>query len=339
MTPEVDVVVLTFGAEDYVETALATVLASEGVRAHIWLVDNGNTTRAVARLEENPDITVLRPGRNLGFAGGVNHGAAHGRAATLVVLNSDARVDPDALRRLVDVAAEPEVAIATASLRLAGRPGLINSAGNPWHISGLSWAGANGQRATEHAVRRAAPIASGAAFAIRRHRWGELGGFWDAYFTYHEDTDLSVRAWQRGWRVDYVPDAVVEHEYDFGRNPRKLAHVERNRLLVLATLFERRTLLVLAPVLLATEVAIGSWALLGGWFGYKVAGWRWLWRHRSEITRRRAHVQSQRRHSDRDLAALLTPRIDSSVVALPAPLLATVNPLLTAYWALVRTRL
>lgn len=331
-----DVVVLTFGREPLIKVTLDSVLSSEGIRAHLWLVDNGNTTGAVHRLPSHPQITILRPGRNLGYAGGVNHGAAHGSAATLVVLNSDVRVARDALAKLVAIAAEPEVALATASLRLAGRPDLINSAGNPLHMSGLSWAGYNGRSAAEHERRRAAPIASGAAFAIRRRRWAELGGFWDVYFTYHEDTDLSLRCWQRGWRVEYVPDAVVEHEYDFSRHPRKLAYVERNRLLVLATHYEARTLLLLAPVLAATEIALCAWALFGGWIGHKASGWVWLWRHRGEILARRARVQRERQCSDRELSWLVSSRLDNAVVAVPDALLRVANPLLAAYWSLVR---
>ena len=334
--PEVDVVVLTFGAEPFIRTTISAVLASEGVRVRVWLVDNGNTTDAVGGLESHPTITVLRPGRNLGFAAGVNHGAASGLAETLAVLNADAQVAPDALARLVAVAAEPEVAIASASLRLAGRPSVLNSAGNPLHITGLSWAGANGQPAAEHDRRRPAPIASGAAFAIRRRRWEELGGFWAAYFTYHEDTDLSLRCWQRGWRVDYVPDAIVEHQYDFGGGPRKLTHAERNRLLLLMTLYERRTLLLLAPVLLATEIAICVWALSAGWLGEKVSGWFWIWRHRGEIAARRSRMQRARTRSDRELSWMITTRLDTAVVRLPEGLLRAANPLLAAYWNLVR---
>ena len=334
--PEVDVVVLTYEAEPFLAEALDSVLASEGVRAHVWLVDNGNTTGIVDELVGNEQISVIRPGRNLGFAGGVNHAAAQGSGETLVVLNADARAHPQALARLVAVAAEPAVAIAAASLRLGGRPDVLNSAGNPMHISGLSWAGANGRPARLHTTRRAAPIASGAAFAIRRQRWDDLGGFWAPYFTYHEDTDLSWRCWQRGWRVDYVPDAVVEHSYDFGRNSRKLAYVERNRWLILLTLFQTRTLLLLAPVLLVTELAFCFWALVGGWLNGKIWGWAWIWRHRREVAARRSSVQQDRSCSDLELAWLFSARLDNAVVAVPGALLRVGNPILEVYWRLVR---
>ncbi len=334
--PEIDVVVLTYGVEPSIQRAIDSVLASEAVRPHVWLVDNGNTTDAIRTLDADPRVTVLRPGRNLGFAGGVNYGASFGRADTLVVLNADARADPGALARLVAVAAEPDVAIAAASVRLAGQPRVLNSAGNPLHMSGLSWAGAHGRVAADHDRRRAAPIASGAAFAIRRDRWDALDGFWAALFTYHEDTELSMRCWQRGWRVDYVPDAVVEHDYEFGRNPRKLAHVERNRLLILATLYEPRTLLLLAPVLLGTEIAMCIWAVRNGWLGAKLSGWVWIWRHRGAITARRAGVQRQRTRSDKELSWLFGTRLDNAVIDVPDALLRMVNPILAGYWRLIR---
>ena len=34
------------------------------------------------------------------------------------------------------------------------------------------------------------------------------------YFAYHEDTELSLRLWQRGRTVEYVPDAVVAHHIE-----------------------------------------------------------------------------------------------------------------------------
>lgn len=334
--PDVDVVILTYGAEPFIRAAVETVLSATGLCAHVWLVDNGNTTDAVHACEGRERVTVLRPGCNLGFAGGVNYGAAFGRADTLAVLNADARAAPEALAKLVAVAAEPDVGIAAASLRLAGQPAVLNSAGNPLHMSGLSWAGSSGRPAADHDHRRAAPIASGAAFAIRRRRWEELGGFWPALFTYHEDTDLSLRCWQRGWRVDYVPDAVVEHEYEFGRNPRKLAHVERNRLLILATHYQRRTLLLLAPVLVCTEIAMSIWAARDGWLGVKLSGWAWIWRHRGEVTARRVRLQRERTHSDRDLSWLFSTRLENDVVAVPDAVLAMANPILSAYWSLIR---
>ena len=52
---------------------------------------------------------------------------------------------------------------------------------------------------------------SGACFLARRQAFDELGGFDEAYFMYAEDIDLCWRAKQAGWKVNYVPGAVVTH--------------------------------------------------------------------------------------------------------------------------------
>lgn len=52
-----------------------------------------------------------------------------------------------------------------------------------------------------------------AASAIRRSVW-EVSPF-DERLRYSEDIDWTWRARQRGWRIRYVPDAVVAHSHDY----------------------------------------------------------------------------------------------------------------------------
>jgi len=53
----------------------------------------------------------------------------------------------------------------------------------------------------------------GGACAIRREAWLTLDGFREDLFMYYEDTDLSWRLRERGWRVVYVREAVAHHEH------------------------------------------------------------------------------------------------------------------------------
>ena len=72
------------------------------------------------------------------------------------------------------------------------------------------------------------------------------------------------------------------------------------------TLFERRTLLALAPALVLLEVAMLGLALRHGWARQKLRGWWWLMRHASWVRSRRGWVQDARSRSDADLAWLFT---------------------------------
>jgi hypothetical protein len=111
--------------------------------------------------------------------------------------------------------------------------------------------------------------------------------------------------------------------------------MERNRLFLVASLYERRTLALLLPALVATEVGMLAVALREGWADQKVAGWGWLWRHRDRVRARRRILQEERVVSDRQLAPRLASRFDAGNLVLPAwarPLDAVV----AGYWALVR---
>lgn len=333
--PEVGVVMLAFGDEPVLDQAVDAVLASRGVRVELVLVDNGCTRDDVDEIADRPGVRLVRPGRNLGFTGGVNLGARHVDAPFLALVNSDAVVEPEALARLCAVAERPEVGIASGSIRLASDPGTMNSAGNPVHVLGLCWAGGLGEPAERYAREVEVPSASGAGLVMRTEVWRSLGGFPEELFAYQEDLELSWRCHQRGFQVRYVPGAVVVHHYEFSRNPRKMYLLERNRLLFVLTCYGTRTLAVLAPVLLAFEVAMLAVAALQGWAPQKVAGWRWVATHTRWVRHRRRAVQAARTVQDRALVTWWTARFDPAALPLP-PGVGVLQAAMRLYWAVAR---
>ncbi|MFI6263612.1 glycosyltransferase family 2 protein [Micromonospora sp. NPDC051006] len=333
--PQVSAVMLAYGAEPWLVDAAQAVLASTDVEVELIVVDNGCTGDGIDIVKGLPGVRVLRPEENTGYSGGCRVGAAEATGDWLAFVNSDAIVAPDALAKTVAVAAEPGVGAAMASIRLADTPELINTSGNPLHFTGLSWAGGNGEPATAHAVRTSVPSLSGCCFVISRQRWQELDGFAAEYFAYHEDTELSLRLWQRGLRLEYVPDAVVRHHYEFSRNQLKLYLVERNRLVTLLTAYETRTLVVLAPVLLLTEAAMLAAALAGGWPKQKFRGWGWLWSNRGWLRARRRQLQTERTVPDGVIAELMTARVAPSNVDSP-PGMGIFNAVAAGYWAVAK---
>jgi len=333
--PRVTAVVLAYGAEPWLAQAVRAVLDSAGVDVDVVLVDNGATGDAVDKLRDLPGVRVVEPGANTGYTGGCRLGAAAATGDFLAFVNSDAIVSPHALARLTAVAAEPGVGAAMGSIRLGEQPDLINTAGNPLHFAGLSWAGGNGEPAGAYSVRRSVASVSGCCFVMRRTLWEELGGFAEEYFAYHEDTELSLRLWQRGLSVEYVPDAVVAHHYEFSRNELKLYLLERNRLATLLTTYQARSLAVLAPMLLLTEAAMVAAAAGGGWLRPKVRGWAWLWRHRAWLRERRRLLQRERTVPDRAVAAQMTARFDPTNIEAP-PGIGVYNTIAAVYWRLAR---
>jgi GT2 family glycosyltransferase len=326
----VGVVVLAWQDEPWLGACVESVLASTGVHIDLVVVDNGCRPDDLAAVADPERFRVLRPGSNLGFAGGCNLGASVLDTEYVALVNSDCVLRPDTLRQLVDEARRPGVGPVMASVRIADTPELLNSAGNPVHIVGLSWAG----RMYETESRTEAfdvTAASGACVVVKRAVWAGLDGFDDQYFAYVEDTELSLRAWQQGLSARCVPTAIALHHYEFSRNATKMYLLERNRLMMIATLWSTRALVVLGPLLLAVELLLVGHALSRGWARQKLRGWLWLLTHRGHIRARRREVQRSRTESPAVWMSRLTPDLDEHVVG-SVVLTRIANAAFRAYW-------
>lgn len=334
--PAVSAVVLAYREEPWLERSVQALLASEGVDVDVVLVDNGCTDGAVDRLASISGVTVVRPGVNLGFAGGCNAGSADASGEYLALINGDLIVEPTALAELVAYAQKPEVGVAQPSIRLSNDPDRLNSDGNEVHFLGFSWCGSFGDPAAKRTAPRPVTSVMGAAMVLRRSLWEELGGFEPRYFAYHEDVELCRRCWHRGLELVNVPSAVAVHRYEFGRESSKLYLSERNRLLFVLTAYETRTLLLLALPLIAVELAALAGAVATRTAGTKLAGWMWLLRNRRWIARRRRQLQTERIVPDARLQHLFATRLlEAGNYVLPR-WLEPLDALLAAYWSVAR---
>ncbi len=309
-----------------------------GETYEVIVVDNGGGGPEIEQARRREGVRVVSPAENLGFAAGANLGAREAAGDVLVFLNPDTVVAPGALRQLERRLEEPTIGIAMARLRLLDEPELLNSAGTEVHVTGIGWAGGYGRPADTVSELREVAAPSGAAMAVRAETFRQLGGFAEELFVYLEDLELGWRARLAGYRVVIDPAADVLHEYEYGRNPRKSYFLERNRLLFVLTAYSARQLVLLMPLLLATELGMVGLAAKEGWLRDKMAGWGWLLRHTTLVARRRRRTQALRRVRDRDLAPYITPTFAPGMVPVPGPLRAA-NPVVRGYWSLVRRAL
>lgn len=330
--PAIGVVVLAYGEEPLLVEAVDAVLASREVDVDLVVVDNGYTGDQRKQLECR-DLRWLEQGSNIGYARGANHGAALTTAELLAFVNSDAVVAPDALAALATALGDPTVGITTAQVLLYEEPDLINSAGNPVHYSLLSWAGGWGDPAELHSERCDVASASGCLLMLRRTVFQTLQGFYEPLFAYGEDVEMSLRAWQAGYRVCYVPTARVWHQYRYQGAAWKYEALERNRWSSIATIYQGRTLLRLAPGVLVVEAGVWLAAIRQHWLRAKMRSAAAVLRNVSEIRRRRRWVQAQRVIDDAELMPLFSAHVtpgERSGVAVPAwvnALLATLGRL------------
>jgi GT2 family glycosyltransferase len=215
--PTVTVVVINYkGADD-------TITCLEGIRALDWpgealsivVVDNASGGDDVERIRRAaPGVTVVASKRNLGFAGGCNLGAAKAASDVVVFINNDARPDPGFLTAAVGaLAKDPGIgAVAAKVLDWEGeRVDFVDSALS-WYGQGFKLhVGAQDDGSWDE--ERDVLFGTGSALVVRRSAFEAVGGFDERYFMFFEDVDLGWRLWLAGFRVRYVPSALVFHRH------------------------------------------------------------------------------------------------------------------------------
>ena len=311
----VTAVIVAFGDPEGVVQAVRGLLGQTRPPAEILVVDNHPDEEAADAVEAaGVPARVVRPGANLGYARASDLGVEHATQPWVLFLNPDSEPAPDCVERLLEATA-PDVGVVGAQVLLPGGD-TVNAGANPVHISGLAWSGRYGEPREDGPPRDVASV-SGAALMVRAELFHRLGGHCPAFFMYHDDVDLCWRARLAGARVVFVPRAAVEHDYEFEKGARKWYELEHNRAWTVLANYGPRTLLLLAPVLLAFELAIAALALRDGWWPEKRRAWATLVRERGELGAWRQRVQSLRAVPDADVLAHMTGRLDTPLVQAP----------------------
>jgi GT2 family glycosyltransferase len=217
----VGLVIVTYNAEAYVARCLEAVAAQTRHPERVVVADNDSQDRTLSIVRETAGrlglaVEVLPLGGNLGFAIANNRAVDRLEGCDLVaLLNPDAFPEPEWLAALVGAAAGHDEAASFASrLMVAGSAGVLDGAGDVFHVSGIVWRHGHQQRVDRvpgALTGRSVFAACAAAALYRRADWRRVGGFDERYFCYAEDIDLGFRLQLAGCACWYVPDAVAHH--------------------------------------------------------------------------------------------------------------------------------
>jgi GT2 family glycosyltransferase/glycosyltransferase involved in cell wall biosynthesis len=215
-------VIPTYNTAEMTLACCRAATAAAPAESEIIVVDDGSTDGTGELLAaEAPGVTIIRLGTNRLFAAAANAGMAAARGEIVLLLNSDAIVEPGAPAALIAAfAADPRLGIAGAAL--LHDDGTPQWSGGPkptllWlfvMVSGCArflprrWPAAGSE---DRNVALHVAWVSGAAMAFRRAVWDAAGPLRESYRFYAQDLDFCVRAGARGWGVRVVPEARVRH--------------------------------------------------------------------------------------------------------------------------------
>ncbi len=227
ITCDLSVCIVTWNARDDLRRCLQSLVASkQHISCEVIVIDNASTDDSAKMVaDEFPQARLIVNPTNIGFARANNQALREARGKYVLLLNPDTIVHGDALERLVAwMEQNPDVG--------AAGPRLLNSDGSlQYSCRAFPTLGAGFFRQTplgalfprnrfvrqylmtdwDHTVEREVDWLSGAALMVRRDVLESVGLLDEDFYMYCEDVDWCYRMHQRGWRVCYVPHAVITH--------------------------------------------------------------------------------------------------------------------------------
>lgn len=239
--PRFSVVIPTRDTRRLTLRCLASVFEHPPPESEVILVDDGSrddTARAVR--ERFPSVRLLQQETPRGFTSSANRGLSTARGEILFLLNSDTEVDPgawEALERTFE--RDGDLGIAGAALRYpdgtpqwsgGSAPTLLwlfgMASGLPSALGGLP--GARTVRPVRASDGGPVDWVTGAAMALRREVWDDLGPLDERFRFYCQDLDLCLRARKAGWKVEVIPGLRVVHHHGatVARQPGAIGHDE-----------------------------------------------------------------------------------------------------------------
>jgi len=217
--PAILAIIPHYGSAPSTLEAVQSLLDQQYDHLSILLIDNSDeeSGEGLAEIEWPADLEMESPGGNLGYCAAINRGLARAIEKDIPYLcfvNTDVRIEPDCLTRLVEaLEAEPDLAGVGPLLTTDGGKH-VWSAGSSLRFGPNEIAHrAHGRPSSEAPSRPAHVDFLAGALALYRTRDLELLGGLDVdYFMYCEDVDLGLRLSQGGRRLLYVPWARAEHQ-------------------------------------------------------------------------------------------------------------------------------
>lgn len=313
----VSVIIVNYNGYAYARRCIESVLLTCYPDFELLLVDNGSTDSSVEQLTEDfrgRGFRVIALPKNVGPAAARNRAAELASGEFLAFLDNDTQPDPNWLSApTARMKSEPTIGAVQCRLMLLREPHRFDYVGDflgsfgflvqPVHLGDLDVGQANEERLILSA--------KSAGMVVRTSAFAEAGGFDDDYFIYVEETDLGLRLWMMGYKIIYVPESLVLHEFGtssviLGQQQNVLAkfHGTKNYILTLLKNLETGTLLRILPVHIALWCGYAILNLMRRrWLSGRLilGGLWWNATHLRSTLRKRQCIQGKRRVDDRTI--------------------------------------
>lgn len=275
MPNTVSLIIVNYNAGDFLEACVSSAL---GQVDELIVIDNASTDDSLAKLEAaftaDPIVQIVRNAGNLGFAAACNIGLYKSSGNYLLFLNPDCILASDSVKRLAQALDNYPDAGMVGGL-LVNPDGTEQAGGRraiptPWRsfvrAFGLTRFASRWPRLFFDFYLHKQPLPSqpieveaisGACMFVRRAAMKAVGQWDESYFLHCEDLDFSMTLRQQGWKIRFVPDAIIVHDKGACSHSRPLFvewHKHRGMIRFYRKFFKRQY-----PVGLLWLVILGVW--------------------------------------------------------------------------------
>lgn len=210
---KISVIIVNHNGKHLLKDCLASIYRQAFTGVEILLIDNASKDGSVEYVTDAfPNVKVIGMESNVGFAAANNEGLKHSSGHYIMLFNNDAEMEKDCLRHLHDaMETDPQIGICATKMIVSGKD-ILDSAGDGFAMNLKGFKRGEGEHEKKYEQEEYIFGACAGAALYRRKMIEEIGFFDGDFFLIHEDTDLNFRAQLAGWKVIFVPTAVVYHK-------------------------------------------------------------------------------------------------------------------------------
>lgn len=233
MNKIVSVIIVSYNTASLTLKCVKKVIESKGLaktQLEIIVVDNNSSDDTVQLLSRSyPDIKVISSKKNLGFGGGNNLGVSNAKGEYILLLNTDAFLEPDSLSKMLDFLQNNQNLLAVAPMLAYQGGKLQQSLGyfpTPLRVVGWMW-GLDKLPLTKtlfptpyhqydlskYKSDLSPDWLMGACVLLRKSAYVSVSGFDETIFMYGEEVELFYRLKKKYPRqmLRLLPSVVVTH--------------------------------------------------------------------------------------------------------------------------------
>lgn len=216
MQKSVSIIIPNYNGKHLLEKYLPSVFtAAENANTQfeIIVIDDGSKDDSISFIKENyANVKLLINDQNRGFSYTCNHGIREAKYELILLLNSDVKLTPDYFEHQWKYFGKPDTFGVMARI-MSFDESRIEDAARFLYYGGCRIK-ANKFYYSENPEDENVYTAylSGANALVDTQKLKELGGFDEIYSPFSsEDFDLSLRAWQLGWKCYYEHRSFCFH--------------------------------------------------------------------------------------------------------------------------------